>query len=558
MDVTTLPNRREDESTTLDPSSGAVDFVSAAQKYADDTAYRKYAGDRINLAQARPMKEIDDKGRLFWNFHPGQMKVMESRKRFIIALAGRQSGKSESGAPWLYEEMKARGPGWYMVVAPTYPVLEDSALPKFLELFERDLQLGVSRQSPLRFLISPDGERRLWGHAGLNGPRQQSVVRFGHGTNPSSLEAKTSKACWIDEGGQPEFKRESFEAIEGRHTTTQGRILVTTTPYDLGFLKQRFFDPWEAAGRDHPEIDIISWKSIANPTFPLDEYNRLKTVMPAWRHAMFYDGEFSIPAGLIFDIVRERESEIAVAPFDIPNNWPRYAGLDFGGINTCAVFAALDPKENQLYLYTTYYPAEARRIRDHADAVRKTASGPLERVIGGAKSEGQWRDEFYEGGLRVEEPSIGDLHVGIGRMYSLFAAGRLKVFDSSVEKMMPWWNQIYSYRYETDAATGDTLPDMKIIEQNKYHFLDSSRYLCSGFGDLISMGAAGYVGGQRTVVDNYREMNAEIYGPRGTVKPEERMGRTGRSSARTRVNIGFRGNPILRAAEQSRSGRGKW
>lgn len=482
---------------------------TGAEQYKLSLSDKEYFEARVGLQDAPPVLEVDDSGRLVWNFHEGQLRVLESRKRFIIALGGRQSGKSSIGPAWLYEEMRARGPGWYMVVAPTYPVLEDSALPKFLEYFQRHLGLGETRQHPLRFIVSREGERRLFGHAQKN----QTIVRFGHGTNASSLEAKTSLACWIDEGGQPEFKSESYEAIEGRHTTTRGRILVTTTPYDLGFLKQRYFDPWEESGHEHPEIDIINWPSTLNPAFPMEEYVRLKGTMPAWRHAMFYDGVFSVPAGLVFDIVKEKEHEISHAPFAVPERWPRHVGIDFGGTNTCAVYAALDPQSRVLYLYSSYYPGVAHRIRDHAANIRAGAYGHIERAIGGAKSEGQWRDEFYESGLLIEEPSIADLHVGIARLYSLFSAGRFKVFNSSTPGLEAWWKQIFDYRYETDPVTGDTLPEMKIIQQNKYHMIDSSRYLASGFPDLTQPLALGAAGGNRQNIDDYRALHGQVLLP---------------------------------------------
>lgn len=640
---------REDDRAEVEPVYDSEEFKSAAASYNEELAYRKYASSRVGMAASIPLKEKTEDGRLIWNFHEGQMRIMNSKKRYIIALGGRQSGKciargtmvrsangkyypieefapgtvvssynedsgemvssevldviragvkngyrvtlangmsitasldhrfltdhiaglewkrmkelnpedaimifhngsvscspvkaiepvgpvemydlevedthnfvaagmivhnSESGPPWLYEEMKARGPGWYMVVAPTYPVLEDSALPKLVDYFQRDLNLGFLRKNPLKFVISEEGERRLWGHSGLLGSGKESVIRFGHGTNASSLEAKTSLGCWIDEGGQPEFRPESYEAIEGRHTTTEGRILVSTTPYDLGYLKKRFFDPWLAAGRNHPTIDIIQWKSIANPAFPREEYDRLKAIMPAWRHAMFYDGEFSVPAGLIYDIVRERESEVSVSPFMIPHNWPRYAGLDFGGVNTAAIFAAMNPYERVLYLYTKFHPGTAGRVRDHADEIRKTAGGHLERVIGGAKSEDNWRDQYYEAGMMVEKPSIPEVHAGIARVYSLFAAGRLKVFNTSCDDMTEWWNEVYTYRYETDATTGETLPDMKIIDQNKFHLMDAMRYLGTGFADMVHPTNIARAGGERSEVESYASMTEALF-----------------------------------------------
>lgn len=431
---------------------------------------------------------------------------------------------SEIGPPWLHDEMIARGPGWYMVVAPSFPILEDSALPKILTLFEQYLRLGYLRHNPLRFIISPEGERYLFGHE----QSTQTIIRFGHGSDPASLEAKTAKACWVDEGGQDGFKAESYEAIEGRLTTTLGRLLVTTTPYNLGVLKTKFFDPWERLNGDHPEIDIIQWKSTANPRFSKDEYERLKKTMPAWRHAMFYDGVFSVPSGLIYGIAKEREETMRVPRFIIPSHWPRFGGIDFGGVNTCAGLATLTPEPvslpngntipaNALVLYKTYHPGLARRITTHAHEILK-GEPFIDRWVGGAKSEGQWRDEFWENGINIEEPPITDVHVGIQRAYSMIAANRYY----AMEDLEQFWNELYTYRYKTDPNTGEVLPEMEIVNKEAYHHMDSClRYLCSIFGELAQNFIA-HGGGERALVSTYGALQEGIT---GVGRPVDREGR---------------------------------
>jgi hypothetical protein len=91
-------------------------------------------------------------------------------------------------------------------------------------------------------------------------------------------------------------------------------------------VKQLLWDPWQAAKRDHPQIDIINFRSIDNPAFPKEEYHRVKESMPPWRFSMLYDGLFSRPAGLIygsFDEARHKIPRIAIPP-----EWPRFLGLE--------------------------------------------------------------------------------------------------------------------------------------------------------------------------------------------------------------------------------------
>lgn len=404
---------------------------------------------------------------------------------------------SEVGPPWLYEEMRVRGPGNYMIVAPSYPLLEASALPKFTRLFVDILKLGKMRSKPLRFELSEAGEQHLWGHK--QSSIEKTVVAFGHGANPQSLEARSAvKGVWVDEGGQPLFKRASFEALEGRTVTVGGRLLITSTPYTINHLKTHYYDPWEQSGGDHPDIDVIQWESCANPNFPRSEFERLRNTMPEWRFLMFYCGKYSMPSGLIYDIVANNPDPVVVKAFSVPEKWPRYVGIDFGGMNTLALYAALDPETMTAYIYKEYYPQQQYAIAHHAKSIMRLSEGNIEAAFGGAKAEGQWREEFIRSGLYVQEPQIAAVDVGIARVYNLLSQNRLKIMESAgrTDKIN---NEIYEYRYETDPDTGEVLPDMKIVSQNSFHAMDAMRYLGGGLGFLLNgqVFEVGMAGGDR-------------------------------------------------------------
>ena len=199
----------------------------------------------------KDLAETTAEGRLRLHFHPGQARAWESDRRFVVVLAGTQGGKTSFGPYWLWREMQRRGPGDYMVVTPTYPLLIKKALPEFLRLFDRHLRLGSRRDESgyntqqKVYALSADGQARTHGAASPDTPTK---VFFGHASDPESLESATAKAVWLDEAGQRKFRLDSWEALQRRLSIHQGRALVTTTPYDLGWLKQKLWDPWNAAG----------------------------------------------------------------------------------------------------------------------------------------------------------------------------------------------------------------------------------------------------------------------------------------------------------------------
>jgi hypothetical protein len=69
--------------------------------------------------------------------------------RQVLAKA---AAAAEMGPPWLLREIQRKGPGDYMIVTPTFPLLELKALPAFKHLFETRLSLGEYQGHPLRKL----------------------------------------------------------------------------------------------------------------------------------------------------------------------------------------------------------------------------------------------------------------------------------------------------------------------------------------------------------------------------------------------------------------------
>jgi hypothetical protein len=153
----------------------------------------------------------------------------------------------------------------------------------------------------------------------------------------------------------------------------------------------------------------------------------------------------------------------------------------------------------------------------------------IDRCVGGAKSEGQWREEFYQNGLNVEEPEIADVEVGIQRVYGLVAQGMVFGF-STLER---FWREIMTYRYETDPDTGEVLAEAKIIDKNKFHAMDSLRYLCSIIRIEQIDRQLVRAGGERQIVEYYDQLNqkmqkAEVI-PRGDDRVSRHRGRPVRS-----------------------------
>ena len=379
------------------------------------------------------------------------------------------------GPVWLWREIMNRGPGDYLVVTPTYTLLEVRALPAFRRFFETQLQLGTYFASPVRrFEFSPEGEEKLFG---TYDPMNRTKVLFAYAEDPESLESMTAKAAWLDEAGQKKFRLGSWQAINRRLAINRGRALMTTTPYDFGWLKGQVFDRYESGDKAY---DVINFQSTENPAFPKEEFERAKNSMPEWQFDLFYRGKFRRPDGLIYDCFEG--ADIAVGGmtcerFNIPLMWDRYVGLDFGGVNMFAVLLAEEPFTNQLFLYRRYR-ASGRIAVEHCRGIQQ-GEPEFKMVVGGSKGEGQWRAEFRAGGvidgievpgLLVRKPRVADVKLGISRVYGAIKRREVIIFNDLEDVL----DDIESYSWEIDAnqePTGD------IDDKGSHHAADSLRYI---------------------------------------------------------------------------------
>lgn len=425
-----------------------------------------------------PLVQVTPENKLRFNFHYGQALAWDATERVVAVVAGTQSGKTTFGPAWLYREIQACGPGTYLIAAPTDPLLQVKLIPAFKQLFEEQMQIGTFRETPRpKFTVSRDGAVKLWGQD----TDEETVIYFGYAAKPDSLESMTVKAAWLDEAGQPDFKVGSWEAILRRLSLAQGRVLITTTPYTIGhWLKRRVFDKTvhapDGTRVSHEEsIRVVQFKSIWNPAFPRAEYDRARRDLPRWKFRMMYCGDFSKPAGQIYDNFGPVHMVPRVA---IPATAKRYLGLDFGGVNTYGVYL-YEMLDGSLCIYRTYR-AGGRTAKQHVEYLLK-GEPVIPITYGGAKSEQQWRDEFKAGGMFVRQPLTTDVEIGIDRVYAQLAQNRLYVFDDLDDILDEFDN--YSRVVDDEGNVSETIQDKSL-----YHGLDATRYIV---GSIRSDGKRG-------------------------------------------------------------------
>lgn len=138
----------------------------------------------------------------------------------------------------------------------------------------------------------------------------------------------------------------------------------------------------------------------------------------------------SLGSGALYPIADEL---ITVAPFAIPDWWPRAYGFDVGWNMTAAVWLAQDPETGVIYAYAEHARGEAPPVI-HAEAIK--LRGPWMQGAIDPASRGRTQDDgkqlfaqYLDHGLNLVLAD-NSVEAGIQAIWGAFEAARLKIFTS--------------------------------------------------------------------------------------------------------------------------------
>jgi len=419
------------------------------------------------VTAAEPQKTAEYEMRL--RFHRGQRRAWDSQARIVAMLAGTQSGKTVFAPPWLHREIQRQGEGDYLAGTANYDLLKLKLLPELLSYFEQEAGIGRYWAQDRVLEIAENLEPGRFTAKTKDDPMWARII-IRSAESAIGFESGTIKGACLDEADAPEVKRIIWEALQRRTAIHQGRILLATTLYRWGWLKNEVYDRWKAGDKDY---DVIQFDSIENPAFPRAEYERAKRTLPSWKFRLFYQGQYEKPAGLIYDSFNEDVCK--VRGFPLPVTWPRYVGHDFGGANPAAMFYAQDPATGYFYAYEEYLPGVGRSTAEHVEKFKEMTKGMIVlKRAGGSHQEDEIRQGYTAHGWPIAEPKIRDVKAGIDRVYALHKLNKLFVFDDLEEYLRE--KQSYSYKLADNYN-----PTEEIENKSSFHLLDAERYILSDF-----------------------------------------------------------------------------
>lgn len=209
-------------------------------------------------------------------------------------------------------------------------------------------------------------------------------------------------------------------------------------------------------------VVMATWDDV--PHLSQHVKDELWNSIPPYQRDARSKGVPQLGSGAIYQVP---ESDIKVAPFEIPAHFPRFFGMDTdqGAGWTAATWCAYDREAATIYLYDCYKRSRAE-VAVHADAIKARGAwipgaADAAALVVTAQDAAQLIGLYQEAGLDLELPDKG-VETGIQEVWELMSAGRFKVFASCGA----WFEEFRLYRRDDHG---------RIVKQND-HLMDATRY----------------------------------------------------------------------------------
>lgn len=302
----------------------------------------------------------------------------------------------------------------------SYPELEESFLQ---ELARRQFAkpLGAIWNATNKVLKFPNG-------SSINFTYAETVQ------DASRILGGEYQAFFIDEAGQmlPTVIQHIEERLRsGNRLVPVVGLRLATNPGGVGHLslKQRFINPTRHGKIIHTDENgsttaFIPAKATDNPHLNKGYFRVLDSIPDPQRRAAMRDGNWDAMVGQFFE--QWDRNKHVVSQFDVPKQWQRYCGIDYGvRAPFAAIWGAVD-NDQRLWIYREIY-ASGVYAEDQAKAIVQAE-----------------RDAGEEEVIRVADPSMwGDrgTPLSVSDIYGMNECGIMQANNNR----MNGWARVHSY-----------------------------------------------------------------------------------------------------------------
>lgn len=277
-----------------------------------------------------------------------------------------------------------------------------------------------------------------------------------------SFEGTARDFIWADE----EISEDVWFECMIRTMTTDGILFTTFTPMKgtTDLINNLIEDGDNETPKPGVGVTTCSWDDV--PHLTQEVKDKMWDDLPPHQRLARSKGVPKLGSGVIYPVDPEFYT---VPPFEIPKHWKLLGGIDVGWRLTAALWAAVNPDDNSVYIYSEHYRAEAEPVI-HAEAFK--ARGKRIRFVidtaahGRSQVDGQNLFDMYsEMGVSLANANKS-VETGIWEVWTALSAGRLKIMNNCHNLL----KEMKSY-HRNDKG--------QIVKSND-HACDALRYIIMG------------------------------------------------------------------------------
>lgn len=311
--------------------------------------------------------------------HKSQIQVYEDTHRFRVVCAGRRWGKTVLSQiitlDWATQKDRE---GLYWIISPNYRQAE--------QIHWRHLKALVPREWVAKYLERPQLSIEL---------KNGSIIELKGAENPDTLRGVKLRGLVVDEiASIRNWDWLWNEVLRATLTDYEAPTLFISTPKGYN----HFYDLYQLGQGTHEFYKSWRYSSYDNPYIKKEEIDNAKKELTEDTFAQEYMADFRKFTGLVY---KEFQREVhIIEPFDIPEGWQVYRGVDFGSTNpTACLWIAVDNDENWFVCAEHYATGET--IDYHAGLINANSLSVRVQSSFGDPSGAQWISEFAQRGIYI-------------------------------------------------------------------------------------------------------------------------------------------------------------
>jgi phage terminase large subunit len=304
-----------------------------------------------------------------------------------------------------------------------------------------------------------------------------STIRLVGSDTGDSLRGTTMDGVCMDEWAlqDPEvFTKIIVPALSDRN----GWIVKSTTPSG----QNHAYEDWEKSNKKH--FYPVSFTNV----FSNEMINKLKAEMSEDEFNQEYLCQFLAYAGLVYN--NFNESVHVVEPFDVPKEWTRLVGIDYGQTNPTAIPLIAIDYDGNCYIYDDEIYTSNQSVEDTSkillnkligckyyayidpstmakDHTRKLPDGSFNRY--------SVFQEFQNNNVAGLMLGINQVLAGINKVKQLFAQNKLFIFSNCTNVL----DEIRHYRWKQSKNKDVNAPETPV--KVKDHAMDAIKYSLTSY-----------------------------------------------------------------------------